>query len=63
MWVLPPIFLFWANCHGGFFMGFVVLGVYCAESLWQRFRGKPDAGRAPVVAGDRGLRALRVSEP
>jgi hypothetical protein len=43
MWVLPAIFLFWANCHGGFFMGFVVLGVYCAESLWHRMRGKPDA--------------------
>ena len=38
------MFLFWANCHGGFFMGFVVLGAYCAESLWQRFRGKPDPG-------------------
>jgi hypothetical protein len=30
MWALPPLFLFWANCHGGFFMGFVVLGIYCA---------------------------------
>ena len=44
MWLLPPMFLFWANCHGGFFMGFVVLGTYCAESLWQRLRGKPAAG-------------------
>jgi hypothetical protein len=44
MWLLPPMFLFWANCHGGFFMGFVVLGSYCAESLWQRGRGKPEAG-------------------
>jgi hypothetical protein len=43
MWALPPLFCFWANCHGGFFMGFVVLGVYCAESLWKRFRGKPEA--------------------
>ncbi len=44
MWLLPPMFLFWANCHGGFFLGFVVLGAYCAESLWQRLRGKPDPG-------------------
>ncbi len=43
MWALPPLFLFWANCHGGFFMGFVVLGVYCGESLWKRFRGAPEA--------------------
>src|SRR5260370_10944122 len=44
MWLLPPMFLVWANCHGGFFLGFVVLGAYCAESLWQRFRGKPETG-------------------
>jgi hypothetical protein len=44
MWLLPPMFLFWANCHGGFFLGFVVLGVYCAESLWRRWRGRPEAG-------------------
>jgi hypothetical protein len=42
MWLLPPMFLVWANCHGGFVMGFVVLGAYCAESLWQRFRGRPE---------------------
>jgi hypothetical protein len=45
MWLLPPLFLFWANCHGGFFMGFVVLGTYCAESLWLRWRGQPEAGQ------------------
>ena len=44
MWLLPPLFLFWANCHGGFFMGFVVLGTFCAQSLWQRFRSTPDPG-------------------
>ena len=44
LWALPPMFLFWANCHGGFFMGFVVLGVYCADALWQRFRGVPQPG-------------------
>lgn len=44
MWLLPPLFLFWANCHGGFFMGFVVLGAYGADSLWRRWRGKPEAG-------------------
>ena len=44
MWALPPLFFIWANCHGGFFMGFVVLGVYCAEALWQRFQGAPQPG-------------------
>ena len=36
LWALPVLFALWANCHGGYFLGFVVLGAYCAESLWQR---------------------------
>jgi|SRR5215472_478870 len=38
LWVLPPIFLIWANCHGGYFLGWVVLGAYCLQSLWRRER-------------------------
>jgi hypothetical protein len=41
LWLLPPLFLFWANCHGGFFLGFVVLGAYGAEALWLRLQRKP----------------------
>jgi hypothetical protein len=41
LWALPPIFLIWANCHGGFFLGWIVLGAYCADALTQRWRGKP----------------------
>jgi hypothetical protein len=37
MWALPPLFLVWANMHGGFFLGWVVLGVYCADAVF--FRG------------------------
>ncbi len=37
MWLLPPMFLIWANAHGGFFLGWVILGVYCAEAVF--FRG------------------------
>jgi len=33
MWVLPVLFLIWANCHGGFFLGWVVLGAYSVEPL------------------------------
>ncbi|HEY1493846.1 MAG TPA: hypothetical protein VGF49_04855 [Candidatus Solibacter sp.] len=38
LWLLPPIFLVWANCHGGYFLGWIVLGAWCAESLVQRRR-------------------------
>ena len=41
MWLLPPVFLFWANCHGGFFLGWVILGAYCGEALISRWRKKP----------------------
>src|SRR5207253_2917310 len=36
--LLPIVFAVWANCHGGYFLGFIVLGAYGAESLWLRQR-------------------------
>ncbi len=52
LWTLPPLFLLWANTHGGFVMGWVVLGAYCAEALWLRWRGKApsDARQLWIVA-------------
>jgi hypothetical protein len=41
LWVLPPLFVFWANAHGGYFMGWVLMGGYCGEALFQRMRGQP----------------------
>ena len=38
LWLLPPLFLIWANCHGGYFLGWAALGAYCIESLWQKSR-------------------------
>ena len=32
-WALPPLALLWANCHGGFPLGWVVLLAYCAGTL------------------------------
>ncbi len=40
LWTLPAIFLLWSNAHGGYFMGWIALAAYVAESLWLRFRGK-----------------------
>src|SRR5262249_23606591 len=39
LWVLPLLFLIWANCHGGFILGWFVLGAYCAEALFRRETG------------------------
>ena len=41
LWVLPPLFVFWANAHGGYFMGWVLLGAYCGEALFLRLRKQP----------------------
>jgi len=41
LWLLPPIFLIWANCHGGYILGFAVLGAHVAESVFLRWRGAP----------------------
>ena len=34
LWVLPLSMLLWVNVHGGFFLGFVLLGIYWLGSLW-----------------------------
>ena len=39
LWALPVLFVVWANCHGGFFMGWAVLAAYCAETMVRR---RPD---------------------
>src|SRR5688572_5351128 len=36
LWVLPPMFAVWANSHGGYFLGWVPLGVYCVEAWLRR---------------------------
>ncbi len=53
LWLLPAIFLFWANCHGGFFLGWVIMGAYCGEALIRRLQKKP-------VEGERQLWLLTV---
>lgn len=41
LWLLPLMFLAWANCHGGYLMGWAVAGAYSAEALFLHYRGKP----------------------
>src|SRR5882724_1410212 len=44
LWTLPAIFLLWSNLHGGYFMGWAVLGAYCVGALIERLRKRPDPG-------------------
>ncbi|MDR3702536.1 MAG: hypothetical protein P4L56_23020 [Candidatus Sulfopaludibacter sp.] len=48
LWLVPPLLLIWANCHGGFFLGWIVCAAYAAEALLRR---APDARRILVVSG------------
>jgi len=52
-WALPPLALLWANCHGGFVMGWIVLAAYCAESLILRRDRRlwPIAALAIAISG------------
>ncbi len=34
LWILPPLFLLWANCHLSFIIGFIVLLLYVVYSWW-----------------------------
>jgi len=38
LWMLPVSMLVWVNVHGGFLLGFVLLGIYWACSVWQWLR-------------------------
>jgi hypothetical protein len=42
LWLLPPLMLVWVNLHGGFLVGFVLLGIYWCSAAWQWFRLKED---------------------
>ena len=48
LWLLPLLSILWANCHGGFFLGWVVCAAYCAEALLRR---SPDLRRLLVTSG------------
>jgi hypothetical protein len=51
VWLLAPLFLLWANCHGGFFLGWIAVGAYAAEALWLRGRGRAQPGDKGVYFG------------
>jgi hypothetical protein len=42
VWVLPPLMLVWVNVHGGFLLGFALLGIYWFSAEWECFRSGSD---------------------
>jgi hypothetical protein len=39
-WALPLLMLLWVNVHGGFLVGFVLLGIFLLGSSWSWFRAR-----------------------
>jgi tetratricopeptide (TPR) repeat protein len=44
LWLLPLVFAVWANCHPGFFVGWLIIAAYAAEALLLRMRKQPACG-------------------
>ena len=42
LWALPLLMVVWVNVHGGFLIGFVLLGIYWVDAVWQWFSQKED---------------------
>lgn len=40
VWYFPVLMLIWVNTHGAFIAGFVVLGTYIADWIWEFLRGR-----------------------
>lgn len=40
LWILPLLMLVWVNVHGGFLLGFVLLGIYWLGAVWRSFASK-----------------------
>ena len=54
LWVLPATMLVWANAHGGFLIGFILLGAYAGADALRCLAG----GRAAAASARRRLTVL-----
>jgi len=57
MWVLPPVFALWANLHGGFMFGALLVGIYVVTRLVEDLAG----ARRVAAATAQALAAATVS--
>ncbi len=49
LWLLPPLMLLWANLHGGFFVGLILIAAYgCGEIIRALFESRPE-GRGEAL--------------
>jgi hypothetical protein len=56
LWALPLLMLVWVNVHGGFLVGFVLLGIFWLGAVWSWFRikeGRIEELLEKIAAGKR----------
>ncbi len=53
IWIFPLLMLIWVNTHGAFIAGFVVLGAYAVEWVWEFLHQRADKeiGRSLFIIG------------
>ena len=42
LWLLPLLMLLWVNVHGGFLLGFALLGIFWLAAIWECRHMRPD---------------------
>jgi hypothetical protein len=56
LWTLPLITLVWVNVHGGFLIGFILLGIFWLGAIWSWLRakdGRIEEALTKIAAGKR----------
>ena len=60
-WMLPPLFALWINCHGSFFLGIVLAGIFLFSSFFSFQAGSLVANRWPAATRRTFLWAMLLS--
>jgi hypothetical protein len=62
IWLLPPLMLVWVNVHGGFLIGFALLGIYWLSAIWEWWRLKEDRFEGALRKIRTGKRAILLAQ-
>jgi len=49
LYLLPLIMILWANLHGGYIIGIVLIGIYWLDGAYSRFTAKFPSDRASAT--------------
>jgi hypothetical protein len=61
LWTLPLLMLVWVNVHGGFLVGFVLLGIFLVGAVWTWFRANESRIEEALLKIAAGKRARNLA--